>query len=157
LDAARLARLFDRCDVAIDAMYGTGFRGELSGAARVVDDELYRAPCIVSVDIPSGVDGATGAIAGEGFIRGAVLAHETVCLAAWKPGLLFEPGRFHAGNVTVADLGMDLGESTVGRWTAADVSAVPLERWPYEHKWSAGVLVIGGAPGMTGAAELAGM
>ncbi len=161
VDARPLARALDRCDVAVDAMFGTGFRGTLDGAALDVDAELYRAPLIVSADIPSGVDGATGEIRGDGFIGGAVLAHETVCFQAWKPGLLFEPGRFHAGLVTVVDIGIAVGPDesasaadavkVAGVWTRDDTLRAPLERWPYEHKWSSAVLVVGGSPGMVGA------
>ena len=146
-----LRRALDDCDLAIDAMYGSGFRGELSGVAAMIDGELYRAPRILAVDLPSGVDGATGEIRGEGFVGGAVLAHETLALAALKPGLLFEPGRFHAGRVTVVDIGIDLGIADVWHWTRDDVASAPLERWPQMHKWSSAVLVVGGSNGMYGA------
>ena len=59
---------------------------------------------MVAVDIPSGVDGLTGAVRGT-----AVLATSTVTFAARKPGLVFEPGRSHAGDVRVVDIGIDLG------------------------------------------------
>ncbi|HEY3834501.1 MAG TPA: NAD(P)H-hydrate dehydratase [Acidimicrobiia bacterium] len=155
-NARRLGRALDRCDLAIDAMFGTGFRGELDGAAASIDEELYRAPLILSVDIPSGVDGATGEIRGDGFVGGAVLAHETVTFGAYKPGLLFEPGRFHAGEVTVADIGLPIAPPrlTAGStvlWTEHDSASAPLERWPQDHKWSSAVVVVGGSPGMTGA------
>src|SRR5262245_31029914 len=55
-DARRIARALDACDLAIDAMFGTGFRGELEGTASLIDGELYLAPRILSADIPSGVD-----------------------------------------------------------------------------------------------------
>ncbi len=155
--AHELARALDRCDLAIDAMYGTGFRGVLDGAAAIVDAELYRAPSILAVDIPSGVDGATGEIRGDGFISGAVLANATITFGALKPGLLFEPGRFHAGDVTVADIGIDLGVTSTWSWTYTDAAALPLERWPQEHKWTNAVMVIGGSPGMTGAPVMSAM
>ncbi len=83
-----------RADVVVDAMYGTGFRGELDG------DALHRARrrsadfrgLVVAVDIPSGVDGLTGAVQGT-----AVRADWTVAFAALKPGCCFEPGRSLAG------------------------------------------------------------
>ena len=58
---------------------------------------------VVAVDIPSGVNGATGAIVDE-----AVWADETVCFAALKPGLVLEPGRSYAGRVHVVDIGIDV-------------------------------------------------
>ena len=151
LTNGELQRALDDCDLAIDAMYGSGFRGELDGVAGAIDGELYRAPRVLAVDIPSGVDGATGEIRGAGFVGGAVLAHETLALGALKPGLLFEPGRFHAGRVTVADIGIDLGTVEVWNWTCVDAVLAPLERWPQEHKWSSAVLVVGGSIGMCGA------
>src|SRR5512144_1253474 len=51
-----LARAVARCDLAIDAMFGTGFRGELAGAAAEVARALVDRPTL-AVDIPSGVDG----------------------------------------------------------------------------------------------------
>jgi NAD(P)H-hydrate epimerase len=156
IDMRALGRALDRCDVALDAMFGTGFHGTLSLPAIAVDMELYRAPWIIAVDIPSGVDGTTGEIRGDGFIGGAVLANETVCFQAWKPGLLFEPGRFHAGTVYVTDIGIDVGDGVdTVVWTALDVEGAPLERWPFEHKWSSAVLVVGGSPGMVGAPMMA--
>ncbi len=155
LTVAQLQRALDECDLAIDAMYGSGFRGELTGMAVTIDAELYRAPKILAVDIPSGVDGATGEIRGAGLVGGAVLAHETLALAALKPGLLFEPGRFHAGRVTVADIGVDVGAVDIWNWTCVDAALAPLERWPQEHKWSSAVLVVGGSKGMSGAPLLA--
>src|SRR5205807_27908 len=89
-DRYRVMRALDNCDLAIDAMFGTGFRGALDGVAAATDEELYRAPLILSADIPSGVHGASGRIGGEGFVAGAVLAHETLTFGAYKPGLLFE-------------------------------------------------------------------
>ena len=81
---------------AIDAMFGTGFRGALDGdAGAVVPRLVARGAATLAVDIPSGVDGATGEVRGA-----AVHADETVCFAALKPGLLFEPGRAHAGTCT---------------------------------------------------------
>ena len=67
-------------DLVIDAAYGTGFRGSWSAP-----DPGDAA--VLAVDIPSGVDGATGA-AGDGVLP----ADRTVTFAALKPGLLLPPG-----------------------------------------------------------------
>ncbi|MCZ7527542.1 MAG: NAD(P)H-hydrate epimerase [Acidimicrobiia bacterium] len=105
VDRSRFDRALDRADVAVDAMFGTGFRGDLEGDAAWVARRLSGGPVpVVAVDIPSGVDGETGAVAGE-----AVAADVTVCFAALKPGLCFQPGAARAGSVEVVDIGVDPG------------------------------------------------
>ncbi len=155
VDALALACALDRADLVIDAMYGTGFRGALEGdAARVAeafDADLLAVP-VVAVDIPSGIDGATGA-----GIGAAVRADHTVAFVALKPGLVFEPGRAHAGTVHVVDIGIEpVGNAArVGVTDVADVRAWLPRRAVDAHKWSAGgVMVVGGSAGMTGAPML---
>lgn len=131
------------CDLVIDAAYGTGFRGEY------VAPEPAGAP-VLAVDIPSGVDGLTGQAGGR-----PVAAARTVTFAALKPGLLFHPGRTLAGNVTVADIGLDVSGARAGVVEAADVAEWVPDRAPDAHKWRAAVMVAAGSPGMTGAAHLA--
>jgi NAD(P)H-hydrate epimerase len=147
VDDATLRRAFDRADILVDAMYGTGFSGELEGAAAQVaarSSELLT----VAVDIPSGIDGRTGQRAGA-----AVHAGTTVTFAAAKPGVLFEPGRSHAGDVVVVDIGIDVGSPTVGVTEPADVAAwlAATAPPPDTNKWRSGLLVVGGSDGMTGA------
>lgn len=145
LDAATLGpnERLDPCALVIDAAYGTGFRGEYEAP------DAGRAP-VLSVDIPSGVDGLTGAAC-----DGAVRADATVTFAALKPGLLFHPGRGLAGDVTVADIGLDCSAATVEVVEATDVRAWLPVRPADTHKWRAAVWVVAGSPGMTGAAALA--
>jgi NAD(P)H-hydrate epimerase len=152
-DRSDLRRAVGRADLAIDAMFGTGFRGRLDDVATSVADEFATANArVLAVDIPSGVDGATGAIAGA-----AVRANETVCFAAYKPGLLFEPGRAHAGRVRVVDIGIDVsavaGQPRLTVYGAGDLS-LP-NPGAESHKWSSGCLVVGGSGGMVGAPMLA--
>ncbi len=91
-----------RADAAVDALFGTGFRGRLEGpAARVGAGLRALGLPTVAVDIPSGVAGATGEVDGEAFD-----AQVTVAFAAFKPGVLFEPGRSRAGRVELADIGI---------------------------------------------------
>jgi NAD(P)H-hydrate epimerase len=147
-----LVRMIGRADCIVDAMYGTGFRGELEGAAAAVvaaSEDL--GPAVVAVDIPSGVDGLTGETRGP-----AMSADRTVTFAAPKPGLWFHPGRAHAGTVDVADIGIDLGDDPLRAAVVEepDVVAWVPPRDATTHKWRSGVLVVGGSAGMSGAPML---
>jgi hydroxyethylthiazole kinase-like uncharacterized protein yjeF len=153
-DRDRFASALDRADLAVDAMFGTGFRGPLEGDAAFAADAMTAAPCpVLAVDIPSGVDGLTGAVRGP-----AVEAAATMCLAALKPGLVLYPGAALAGDVDVADIGIDPGHAapTLGVTEEDDVAGWLRRRAPESHKWSVGgVYVVGGSQGMTGAVMLA--
>jgi NAD(P)H-hydrate epimerase len=151
LDRDACARSVQRAHVVVDAMYGTGFRGALDGDAAWAADAMARADVrVVAVDIPSGVDGSTGAVEAT-----AVRADRTVCFAALKPGLVFPPGREHAGDVTVVDIGVDPGHPRAGVTESRDVRAWLPRRDPDTHKWAVGGLyVVGGSGGMTGAPSL---
>jgi NAD(P)H-hydrate epimerase len=86
-----------------------------------------------------------------------VRAHHTVTFAAPKPGVWFHPGRPLAGDVVVADIGIDLGADAQRSAIVEehDVRAWVPARAATTHKWRAGVMVIGGSAGMTGAPMLA--
>jgi len=144
-----LPRALGRADLAIDAMFGTGFHGALEGdGAGVACLFAESGVRTLAIDIPSGVNGTTGEVRGD-----AVRAHETVCFAALKHGLLFEPGRSRAGRVRVADVGIDVGVTRLHVLDPVDLH-LP-HRAAQGHKWSAGVLMVGGSAGMTGAPLLA--
>jgi len=137
-------------DVVIDALFGTGFRGEpRPDAAELIRRINAAGPPVVSVDLPSGVDASTGETAGA-----AVEADMTITFHAQKVGLVVAPGRFHAGTVVVADIGLDDLATENRRATPAILDLVP-RRSARDTKYSAGsVLVVGGQRGMTGAACL---
>ena len=105
---------------------------------------------VLAVDIPSGVDGLTGARLGA-----PAPAARTVTFAALKPGLLIEPGRSLAGVVEVVDIGLDVGAARCQAVVDADVAEWLPERPADDHKWRSAVRVIAGSAGMTGAAHLA--
>ena len=130
-------------DLVIDAAFGTGFHGEY-----VPPDPA--GATVLAVDIPSGVDGLTGAVPGR-----AVAAVRTVTFAALKPGLVFHPGRALAGDVVLADIGLDVSGALAGVVEPADVAAWVPPRAADAHKWRAAVVVVAGSRGMTGAAHLA--
>jgi NAD(P)H-hydrate epimerase len=134
-------------DVIVDALFGTGFSGApRPGAGRLIESMNAAGVPIVAVDVPSGVDASTGEIAGP-----AVRAAVTVTFQARKVGLVVAPGRFHAGDVVVADIGLPSFETASWAVTREILRAVPRRR-PEQSKYGAGsVLVVGGSPGMTGA------
>jgi NAD(P)H-hydrate epimerase len=148
-----IARELGRADVAIDAMVGTGFRGALDGALADAAGALDDAGCpVVAVDIPSGVDGATGAVPGP-----AVHARLTVTFGAPKVGSVLMPGAELVGDLRVADIGFpeDLVPATTGLTEPADVDAAITGRATDTHKKATGVvLVVAGSRAMTGAARL---
>jgi hydroxyethylthiazole kinase-like uncharacterized protein yjeF len=137
-------------DVIVDALFGTGFHGEPRPDAAALIESMNDADApIVSIDLPSGVDASTGEIAGA-----AVSADLTVTFHARKVGLVVGPGRFHAGQVVVADIGLQGVTTGHRRATPALLQLVP-RRAAGDTKYTAGsVLVVGGQPGMTGAACL---
>ena len=137
-------------DVVVDALFGTGFHGEpRSDAAELIERINASGASVVSVDLPSGVDASTGEAAGA-----VVDADLTVTFHGPKVGLAVGPGRFHGGRVVVADIRLGPVETEHSRATAALLELVP-RRGDGDTKYSAGsVLVVGGQPGMTGAACL---
>jgi ADP-dependent NAD(P)H-hydrate dehydratase / NAD(P)H-hydrate epimerase len=138
-------------EVVVDALFGTGFAGKprREAAQRIEELNALDAP-VVAVDVPSGVDASTGEVAGP-----AVRAELTVTFHARKVGLAVAPGRFHAGEVEVADIGLQQLETRHMRVRPEILELVP-RRGPQDNKYSAGsVLVVGGSRGKTGAACLA--
>jgi ADP-dependent NAD(P)H-hydrate dehydratase / NAD(P)H-hydrate epimerase len=140
-------------DLIVDALFGTGFEGApRPGAARLIEQMNDATADIVAVDIPSGVDASTGEVSGA-----AVDAWATVTFHGEKVGLVVTPGAFHAGEVDVADIGLEAVETEHLRVTDEILELVPL-RAPEDNKYTAGhVVVVGGSPGLTGAPSLTAM
>ena len=138
-------------DVVVDALFGTGFSGvPRPAASRLIEAINELGAPVVAVDIPSGVDATTGQVQGE-----AARAALTVTFAGRKLGHVVAPGRDLCGEVVVADIGLDEGETNARRALPEIVREVPL-RGPDDSKYSAGmVVVVGGSPGLTGAVCLA--
>jgi NAD(P)H-hydrate epimerase len=150
---ATLERELLRADIAIDAVFGTGFRGvpEDDWAGAIVGLNASPAP-VVAVDIPSGVNGETGAVEGE-----AVRADLTVTFGAAKVGAVVLPGAELAGAIRVADIGFpdDLVQADTFLVEPSDVATVLPVRAVDTHKRATGVLVVvAGSRGMTGAVRL---
>lgn len=152
-DSAGLRAALGRADLAVDAMLGTGFKGELTGRMADAVGLLNSAGVpVLAVDIPSGVDGSTGAIRGP-----AVRAGTTVTMGALKTGLVQLPGAEAAGDVKVVDIGIpdELVQTRLHLVSEHDLRRALVVRGAASHKRSAGKVVIAaGAVGMIGAASL---
>jgi hydroxyethylthiazole kinase-like uncharacterized protein yjeF len=137
-------------DVVVDALFGTGFRGKpRPDAERAIEQMNAAGVPIVAVDLPSGVDASTGRVEGA-----AVRAALTVTFHAPKVGHAVAPGRFLAGKLVVADIGLARTKTRTRRATARVLELVPRRR-ERDNKYSAGsVLVVGGSTGLTGAPSL---
>jgi ADP-dependent NAD(P)H-hydrate dehydratase / NAD(P)H-hydrate epimerase len=138
-------------DVMIDALLGTGLKGPpREETSRLIEQINGVGVPVLAVDIPSGVNASTGEVAGA-----AVRADVTVTMHGPKVGLAVAPGRFLAGEVVVADIGLEAGE-TGHRLVTSEILAPVPRRSARDNKYSAGhVLVVGGSRGMTGAPALA--
>jgi len=139
-----------RADLVVDAVFGAGLARDVEG---LVADTLAAAPRIVAVDVPSGVDGATGQARGR-----VAPAERTVTFFRLKPGHLLLPGRDLCGDTSLADIGMPPGvlapiaprtfANGPGLWTVPRPGSD-------SHKYARGHVTILGGATMTGAARLA--
>lgn len=142
-------------DITVDALLGTGSRSGLSDpyvkAVEALNEWVARGTYMVSVDIPSGLNGETGMA-----MEAAVLAHATVTMGLPKSGLVFGDGKQYTGELIVADVGFPEDLVNQGdRWLIdeADIRLHLPRRRHNSHKYDFGkVLVIGGSKGMSGAA-----
>ncbi len=133
-------------DFVIDALFGSGISRELPGE---VQPWLDLDVPVIAAHVPSGLDPDTGATTGRAFHADA-----TVAFHALSPGHLLGDGPDLCGRVLVADIGLEGGHPVMEVVTDSD--AVLPTRSRTAHKWAAGsVLVVGGSPGMIGAAVMA--
>ena len=144
--------------LVIDGLFGIGLARPLHGQARQLVELVEAMTCpVLALDVPSGLDADTGVPVGEGGV--AVRATHTITFIGDKPGLHTACGRDHAGQVLLADLGIDpaLFPPPAALLAARHLFAAQLvPRRQNTHKGSHGdVAVVGGAHGMLGAAVLA--
>ncbi|MCZ4312049.1 NAD(P)H-hydrate dehydratase [Comamonadaceae bacterium G21597-S1] len=141
-------------DLCIDALLGIGGSREPHGMmAQWIARIGQRDAPVLSVDIPTGLHADTG-VAAATHVR----ADATLCLLTLKPGLFTADGRDVSRQVWLDELQCDATTLLpVQSPTAMLIGAPPpLARWHASHKGSYGdVAVVGGAPGMAGAASLA--
>lgn len=148
--------VLDGAAVVVDALFGAGLTRPLDGMAQSVIEAVVASgvPC-VAVDVPSGVDGDSGAVLGV-----AAQATATVTFFRRKPGHLLYPGRGLCGAVHIADIGTP--ESVLGEIAPATTENSP-QLWrdvlprlsAGDHKYTRGHAVVAGGAVLTGAARLA--
>ncbi len=143
--------------LVVDALFGAGLARDLDGAAAHVVAAINASGCpVLSVDVPSGIDGDTGAVRGM-----AVQAHRTVTFGRLKRGHVLMPGRALCGGVALSEIG----------WRQPDLTARPASCFLNEpplwfpafpvarldtHKYARGhACILSGPATRTGAARLA--
>ncbi len=143
-------------DLLIDALLGTGFKGELTGSYKRACELMNGARAdVLAVDVPSGAEADTG-LADESAVQAAA----TVTMQLPKVGLYLYPAAEFAGKLIVVPIGMPeaLTEQAEGSKYLLD-SEIVRDFLPIRsgncHKGEAGrVVVTAGSPGYTGAAAL---
>ena len=154
-------------DLVIDALFGAGLDRPLSGATRdlvlrlVALTGAQRATRpVLAVDVPSGLNGSTGEVAGGTAPGQAVVATRTITFFRRKPGHLLLPGRDLCGEVVVADIGIPAAVlDTIEPATFANAPALWRTSFPRlsasGHKYARGhAVVVSGPAFATGAARL---
>jgi len=150
----------DGADVVVDALYGAGLSRDVDGLARVcieaVNAFASRGGSVLAVDVPSGIDGETGAVRGV-----AVRASASVTFFRLKPGHLLLPGREYCGRLALAEIGIDASAlAAMAPRTFLNAPATWRGAFPRleagSHKYTRGsALVLSGAEHRTGAARMA--
>lgn len=147
----------DGVGLVVDAIFGAGLNRGLEGlVADVVETVRQSGVPVVSVDIASGVDGASGQVSTT-----AVQAELTVTFFRKKPGHLLLPGRLYCGETRVAQIGIEASVlKTINPEGCENGPGVWLEAWPQMrrdgHKYHKGhTISVSGPLERTGAARMA--
>jgi len=149
--------LIRQADVVVDGILGIGGRGALTPpAAALAAQAAASAAIVIAVDIPSGVDADTGAVA-DG--QAAVWAERTVTFGELKPGLLVPPGSDHVGELTLVDIGLrpylEPDDARVKLVEPADAAALLPLPGRDDDKYTRGVVgVVAGSADYPGAGVL---
>ncbi|WP_237154669.1 NAD(P)H-hydrate dehydratase [Oryzibacter oryziterrae] len=142
--------LFAKARVIVDALYGAGLSRDLNGADALLVAAMNaardRGARVFAVDLPSGIDGASGAVRGV-----AVNADTTITFFRRKPGHLLLPGRIHCGRVVLADIGISPAViDKIAPKVSANGPDLWRDDWPQpavdSHKFSRGAALVASGP-----------
>lgn len=152
-DSLTVDDAFYETDLIVDALFGSGFKGEISGAAAqllsMIEDSF--AP-VLSVDIPSGLDADTG------NSTNCVIADHTIALETLKPGYFMNLGPLVCGRLSVAPVGLHLKTQAIPpvlhRLEESDLLLDYRTKVSHKGVWGK-LMIIGGCDGFTGATFMA--
>jgi ADP-dependent NAD(P)H-hydrate dehydratase / NAD(P)H-hydrate epimerase len=140
----------------IDALFGAGLDRAVKGEPlQMIEAINANGAPVLAVDLPSGINGTTGAVMGV-----AVRAIETITFFRRKPAHLLLPGRIHCGRVRVADIGIDANVlAEIQPQTFENLPSFWRQSFPVPridgHKYDRGhAVVVSGGMAATGAARL---
>lgn len=157
VEVARPGELDGTADVVIDALFGAGLDRPVEGLPRTMIEAMNaQAAPVVAVDLPSGINGSSGAVMGV-----AVRAAQSITFFRKKTGHLLLPGRFYCGPTAVADIGIpDAVLARIGSKAFENSPALWRHQFPVPqgagHKYDRGhAVVVSGPSWSTGAARLA--
>lgn len=152
-----LKTLFDRADIIVEAVFGTGFSGTLDHSLSVLAQaaNASKAP-IISIDVPAGADCDKAFIGGTSF-----KAEITIAISAYKPIHIMKPYNKFCGKIIVADIGIipadyrNMDTPPCFILGIGDIKNKLPKRKPVSNKGTYGhALCVCGSMRMTGAAYL---
>jgi hydroxyethylthiazole kinase-like uncharacterized protein yjeF len=140
----------------IDALFGAGLDRAVKGEPlEMIEAINANGATVLAVDLPSGINGTTGAVMGV-----AVRATETITFFRRKPAHLLLPGRIYCGRVRVADIGIDANVlAEIQPQTFENIPSLWRQSFPVPridgHKYDRGhAVIVSGGLAATGAARL---
>jgi hydroxyethylthiazole kinase-like uncharacterized protein yjeF len=155
-DIAKLTRAMDRCNLTVDAIFGTGLARDVEGIYGSCIDAVNAHPVpVVSIDVPSGLDSDTGRVAGK-----CIKADATVTFELYKRGFINYRARKYTGEVSVVKIGIPEKAVMEHHENEYLLDAQMIRerlkaRSIYSHKGDFGrVLIISGTQGYSGAAYI---
>ena len=154
--AAAAPEAVSGAEVVIDALFGAGLDRPVEGPARALIESMNAGSCVHAVDLPSGINGTSGAIMGA-----AVRARHTVTFFRRKLGHVLLPGRTHCGRIDIAQIGIPAGVlERINPRTSINSPESWGQFFPIPrasgHKYARGhAVILSGGMSSTGAARLA--